>query len=560
MDQSSAHGADALEDAGAIIDSDRGCDEDMSEQVVVVCSAGEQRPAMDLCSKLEDQGLTCWSPVREEDPDAAVWTLPSKIRSARAMVLVTRDAAGHGDAVDAAARSKLAVIVASPDDAGREWSGVLRELADALGLAPDWLSERATSPGAQPRTHLAEDEEEFLEYIAENVSEAQVFVRFGLFDRAAGRLKAVFAKAPRNLEAHDELLKIYLEEEDWKKAAATAADFLDCVRYRGDDESYAILRAHLLSMGFTVDDGPPVAVGYADVEPVPTKFVDAAPKPPGVTPAHVQPHAAAPPSSSAPSPVSPPSPKGAEPVPLELPVLRNFRASNPVFQSSGVDSELSGIDFFIDHGMLDEAKMRVDQLAHENPDHEGVRERLERIKALGLSSMKSTIALELDDPWDAAVRAPETASADAYFGSAATTPPVVEAVPANGPAGDGDSLICTAFVPEAVEPGDMFIIRLCIHLPEQGGHPMLESAHDRRESNMLARNVPRGQTLQVSLNLPGFEIDENNLRISWVGEPDSVEFGVVAPFGQASGTVTGVLSVRTDAGPAGEFSIAIPVS
>lgn len=532
----------------------------MSEQVVVICSAGEQRPAMDLCSKLEDQGLTCWSPVQEEDPDAAVWTLPSKIRSARAMVLVTRDAGEHEDAIDTAARSKLAVIVASPDDAGRDWNGVLRELADALGLSPDWLIARSTSPGSQPRTHLAEDEEEFLEYIAEHVSEAQVFVRFGLFDRAVGRLKAVFTKAPRNLEAHDELLKIYLEEEDWKKAAAAAADFLDCVRYRGDDESYEILRAHLLSMGFTVDDGPPVAVGYADVEPVPTKFVDAAPKPHGVPPAQVQ-HPAPVLPSSVPAPMPAPSPRMGEPVPLELPVLRNFRASNPVFQSSGVDSELSGIDFFIDHGMLDEATMRVDQLAHENPDHEGVRERLERIKELGLSSVKSALALELDDPWDAAGRVPQDGSADAYFGSADTpAAAVVDADPANGPAGDGDSLICTAFVPEAVEPGDMFIIRICLHLPEQAGHPVLESVHDRRESNMLARNVPWGQTLQLSLRLPGFEIDENTLRICWAGEPDSVEFGVVAPFGQASGTVTGVLSVRTDAGPAGEFSIALRVS
>jgi hypothetical protein len=89
---------------------------------------------------------------------------------------------------------------------------------------------------------------------------------------------------------------------------------------------------------------------------------------------------------------------------------------------------------------------------------------------------------------------------------------------------------------------------------------MLDSHHDRREANMLARNVERGSAVEISLSLPGFEIDGSRLPLTWVGEPDSVEFSVVAPFGQVAGSVTGILSVRTDDGPAGDFSVTIPVS
>lgn len=518
----------------------------MSEQVVVICSPGEQDSARSVCARLEEQGLTCWSPVREEDPDAALWTLPSKLRSARAMVLVATDPGEHSEAIEAAAQSRLPVIMAQPDGDQERWDGVMRELGDALGLSGDWFGARPAVPGAQPKTHLAEDEEEHLEFIAESVMEAQVFVRFGLFDRAIGRLRPVFSKAPRNLEAHDALLKIYLETEDWKKAAGAAADFLDCLRFRGDQQSYAILRDHLLSMGFSVDDGPPVAVGYSDVDPIPTKFFDTGVKPSVV---HTPPPA---PTAPVPSPTLHPS----DPSILELPVLRDFKSSNPLFQANGIDSDLSGIDFFFDHGMLDEARIRVDQLARENPDHPGVRERLKRIEALGQSAVRPLIALELDDPWDAAARATsDEATADASFPREATP----EARPYDGPVGEGDALVCTAFVPESVEPGDMFVVRVVLHLPEQNDHPALESHHDRREVNMLARKVEWGRSVQISLTLPGFEIDDAHLQIAWAGDPDSVEFGVVTPFGHASGLVNGELSVTTEEGPAGQFSIAIPV-
>lgn len=560
----------------------------MSEQVVVICSIGDGRSAVDLCAKLEDQGLTCWSPVREEDPDAARWSLPSKMQSARAMVVVTRDISEHADAVERAAHNKIPVIVASPENDGR-WLGVMRELADALGLSAEWLIPRGTSPGTLPKTHIADDEEEFLEFIAEHVSEAQVFVRFGLFDKAVDRLKKVFVKAPRNLETHDELLKIYLETEDWKKAAGTAADFLECLRFRGDQDSYEILRVHLEARGFSVHDGPPVAVGYSDVEPVPTKFFDATPKTPAPAAAPPPPTshgapAVRPQVSAVPAPAPVPAPPASPPAPrpiateppqtLELPALRNFKASQAVFQTSGVESELSGIDFFIDHGMLDEARMRIDQLAHEHPTHAGVIERRNRIDALSSLSSRPGIALELEDPWEAASKVSADSSGDVLLGSGFTPAPEPVPVPPAPPVtrppaappfagratGEGDSLICTVLLPSTVEPGDMFTMRVCLHQPGQGSHPMLDSLHDRREANMLVQKVRRGRPLELSLDLPGFELDTSRFTMSWTGEPDSVEFSVVVPFTQASGIVSGVLSIRTEQVSAGDFSIHVPVS
>jgi hypothetical protein len=557
----------------------------MSEQVVVICSIGDGRSTVDLCAKLEEQGLTCWSPVREEDPDAARWSLPSKMRSARAMVVVTRDIGEHADAVERAAQNKIPVIVASPDDDGR-WLGVMRELADALGLSAEWLIPRGTSPGALPKTHIADDETEFLEFIAEHVSEAQVFVRFGLFDKAVDRLKMVFVKAPRNLEAHDEILKIYLDVEEWKKAAGTAADFLECLRYRGDNESYEILRLHLEARGFSVHDGPPVAVGYADVDPVPTKFFDATPKAPAPAaatpspgpgvPAAVPPARPVTPAAPAPAPGPVPRPAAAEPPPaLELPALRNFKSSQAVFQTSGIESELSGIDFFVEHGMLDEARMRLEQLAHEQPDHPGVIERRSRIESLSSPIARTGIVLELEDPWEAAAKADSSGDIllDAGFTPApepVPSPPVTPVAPTPaktaaptfaGPvSGEGETLICTVLLPATVEPGDMFTMRVCLHQPGQGSHPMFDSPHDRREANMLVQKVRRGRAIELTLDLPGFELDTNRFDMTWTGQPDSVEFSVVVPFTQSAGIVSGTLSIVAEQASAGDFSIHIPVS
>lgn len=527
----------------------------MAEPVVVIHSPGEEAAARGLCAAIESRDCECWSPVRAPR-EATEAVIDEHIRGAVALVVVTRNALQHQREVQLAGRHSVAVVIASPDDGSDAWGETLAELQLAGAIDTPTSGARAAE-FSQPRVYIADDEEKHIEFIAENVSEAQVFVRFGLFDKAIGRLRTVLERAPRNLEAHDEMLKIYLEENEHDNAAATAADYLDSLLFRGEEEAYAMLRSHLLAHGFAIDDGPPVAVGAAGgvfrasrfhgAAPAAARASDAVPVPAvrEVTPAA----APAKPRSHAP-----------EAIPLELPILRNFRSSQPALETTGIDGDLGGIDFLLDHGLLDEARMRLEQMLVEHPEHPGVVERKQRIDAVVGPRSSIGLSLALDEDWGAPVAPAKPAVASPPPAPARPAPVAVRAA-APEPSGPAVDLVCSVFCPLAVDEGDVFAVQVWIHTGDQTEADGVEIVEDRREAAMLTAPVRPGETLEISLTVPNLEVEGSSvLEVVWNGVAEPTAFRVAAPPGTAEQQTEGWISIERSGERLGEVPLRIRIA
>lgn len=317
-----------------------------------------------------------------------------------------------------------------------------------------------------------------------------------------------------------------------------------------------MLRSHLLSHGFAVDDGPPVAVGAAGGVFRTTRFHGAAPAP--ETPSA---QAAAPKVSA----VVPPSPKKAmdvapEPLPFELPILRNFRPSQPALETTGVDADLSGIDFLLDHGLLDEARMRVEQMAREHPGHPGVEERLARLDAAAGPRTGLSLSLTLDDDWGVPTlppAAPVAAAQGATTTAArARTSEATDATPAQS-----DVVVCSVFCALAVDEGDTFEIRAWLHLTSETEAHGVAIVDDRREAAVLSSPVTRGESLTLSLSLPGLQIEGfPAVPIAWNGSATSAMFKVSAPPGTADSQAEGWLTIGRKGEPIGDVPLRIRIA
>jgi hypothetical protein len=280
--------------------------------------------------------------------------------------------------------------------------------------------------------------------------------------------------------------------------------------------------------------------------------------------------------------------------PLEIPILRNFRAGNAVLDGSGVDADLSGIDFLVDLGLLDEARARIERLALDYPDHPGVLERKEKIDAVGGPKSLLGLSLALDEGWDSVPSHEEQvrsilASSEPPVPAAPQAPPPVavqpsakrevdsgasSSVPTQRPAAkaaqaspkavgvksiEGDSLVCSIFAPQSAESGDMFVVRACLHLPSQSEAGGVSIVEERSEAGLLSMPVAIGDEVEFGLELPGLEIDGAEARFTWNGEPESVQFGVVVPFTHDSGEVSGWLSISVNGMPTAEVRVRITV-
>src|SRR3954454_9924799 len=79
---------------------------------------------------------------------------------------------------------------------------------------------------------LAESNDD-LDFITEHLTEAEVFAKYGLAEKAAEHLRAVLERAPTNLTAHERLYKILLDEGDIDAARDAGLAFIDLLMQNG---------------------------------------------------------------------------------------------------------------------------------------------------------------------------------------------------------------------------------------------------------------------------------------------------------------------------------------
>ena len=89
-----------------------------------------------------------------------------------------------------------------------------------------------------------------LDFITEHLTEAEVFAKYGLAEKAAEHLRAVLDRAPKNPTAHERLFRILLEEGDVEGARAAARNYMALLT---DQTTITAVRNEFLSRGHTFE-------------------------------------------------------------------------------------------------------------------------------------------------------------------------------------------------------------------------------------------------------------------------------------------------------------------
>jgi tetratricopeptide (TPR) repeat protein len=143
----------------------------------------------------------------------------------------------------------------------------------------------SSTPGPPPPMEAAEMEiptaveeegSDDLDFITEHLTEAEVFAKYGLAEKATEHLRAVIDRAPKHLAAHDKLFRILLDEGDVDAARTAANQYVALLLEKGDSDTIDVVKHEFTSRGHSFS-APAAAKRPATVErPMPA----AAPPPP----------------------------------------------------------------------------------------------------------------------------------------------------------------------------------------------------------------------------------------------------------------------------------------
>ncbi|HET8775760.1 MAG TPA: tetratricopeptide repeat protein [Thermoanaerobaculia bacterium] len=95
-----------------------------------------------------------------------------------------------------------------------------------------------------------------LDFITEHLTEAEVFAKYGLAEKAAEHLRAVLERAPKNLTAHERLFRILLEEGEIDGARVAAQAYTNLLVERGEAATINAVKTEFLTRGHTFEPEP----------------------------------------------------------------------------------------------------------------------------------------------------------------------------------------------------------------------------------------------------------------------------------------------------------------
>jgi len=98
---------------------------------------------------------------------------------------------------------------------------------------------------------------EDLDFITEHITEAEVFAKYGLAEKATEHLRAVIERAPKHLAAHEKLYRILLDEADIEGARAAANQYISVLREKGDNQTAESVRDEFMIRGHALDTVAP---------------------------------------------------------------------------------------------------------------------------------------------------------------------------------------------------------------------------------------------------------------------------------------------------------------
>src|ERR1700682_6513156 len=115
----------------------------------------------------------------------------------------------------------------------------------------------------------AEEGGEDLDFITEHLTEAEVFAKYGLAEKAAEHLRAIIDRAPKHVIAHEKLLKILLDEGEVDGARIIGNSLVSIHQERGDDDGVQNVMSEFVSRGHTLAVAPKAAATPTIERPVP---------------------------------------------------------------------------------------------------------------------------------------------------------------------------------------------------------------------------------------------------------------------------------------------------
>jgi pilus assembly protein FimV len=260
---------------------------------------------------------------------------------------------------------------------------------------------------------------EDLDFITEHLTEAEVFAKYGLAEKAAEHLRAIIERAPKHLAAHEKLYRILLDEGDVEGARAAARQYMNLLQEKGDVVAADGIRDDFMMRGHTFEAPAPKPVSRpATMEralPTPAEieeelsfdldadldtaeampqFVMPEPEPafsfdvPEPEPAFEMPSFEPEPEPSFEMPSFEPEPVLAfEPPSLpeefsfdEPTAQPVFAPEPPPFVSAPSAEELRELDFYIEQELFDEARQKLDALGSQFQGDAAVEERRARFE------------------------------------------------------------------------------------------------------------------------------------------------------------------------------------
>lgn len=144
---------------------------------------------------------------------------------------------------------------APPEPAGEPWEPEeLEEETIDLDFPED--IEAPASPDFQvPDVIVSEKDHEaaseLLEFVTEHLTEADVFAKYGLYDKAIEHLQTIIGKAPRHRAAYEKLLNVYMNEGLAEQIRETANRYIALLRIEGDTDEAEAVEQRIWNRGYS---------------------------------------------------------------------------------------------------------------------------------------------------------------------------------------------------------------------------------------------------------------------------------------------------------------------
>ena len=239
-----------------------------------------------------------------------------------------------------------------------------------------------------------EHETDDLDFITEHLTEAEVFAKYGLAEKAAEHLRAVIDRAPKHLPAHEKLYKILLDEGDSDAARSAAMHYVTLLQEQGDSEAIDAVKNEFMSRGQALPI--PAAEPGMSFEPSMEELEAEPPMPEAELPS-IEDEMPAMEEEPAPVETELTFDVNAEEPALSFDETPAVEEAQPFFGTEAAHApepepepapaapttpsveDLGEIDYFIEQEMFAEAREKMDSLLADFPDNKDLKKRKQRL-------------------------------------------------------------------------------------------------------------------------------------------------------------------------------------